>query len=128
MNEVSLVPKTTHVVASTASSKGTEEAILKSDGNVLPDEVLTQETKEAPKAQEASKETLQTEVANVNKYVHSVQRDLHFSVDEDLDRTVIRVVDRDSGELIRQIPDDIFLELARRLKEDGEMNILNALG
>jgi len=60
--------------------------------------------------------------------VQTVQRDLQFKVDEELDRTVIRVVDSDTGELIRQIPDDIFLELARRLKDDGEVNLLNALG
>lgn len=128
MNDVRLVQAAVQPAVSAASSRGTEPAKPKVDGNTLPDKVSNPDAAQAPKAQKVSAEALQHEVAKVNTYVQTVQRDLQFSVDEDLDRTVIRVVDSDSGEVIRQIPDDIFLELARRLKEDGEMNLLNALG
>jgi len=76
----------------------------------------------------STKVELESAVSSINDYVQSVQRDLHFSVDEDAKTTIVRVVDSDSGEVIRQIPDDIFLELARRLNEDGEFNLLNEIG
>jgi len=81
-----------------------------------------------PKAAEKPEVNLDRAVASINDYVQSIQRDLHFSVDEELEKTVIKVVDRDSGELIRQIPEEVFLELARKLKDDGELRLMNALG
>ena len=128
MNEVSITQSVTQAVAGSASSKGQASTAKPHSGNSLPEEASTQDAEKAPKVQQVSVEQLLSEVEEVNKYVQTVQRDLQFSVDKDLDRTVIRVVDSDTGDLIRQIPDDIFLELARRLKDDGEMNMLNALG
>jgi flagellar protein FlaG len=53
---------------------------------------------------------------------------LQFSVDEETERTVIKVIDSESGELIRQIPDEVFLELARKLNDDGGFQLIDALG
>lgn len=129
MNEVRLVQTTApQASVSSASSEGNTSTANAASGNVLPEQAQTQSAKKAPQVQQVSVEELLSEVALVNDFVQTVQRDLQFSVDEELDRTVIRVVDSDTGELIRQIPDDIFLELARRLKDDGEMNLLNVIG
>lgn len=67
-------------------------------------------------------------VAQFNDYVQSVQRDLQFSFDDELGATVVRVIDRRSGELIRQIPNDVALDLARNLKEKMDIQILEASG
>lgn len=128
MNEVRLVQPAAQPSVSSSSSKGQVSTANAASGKSLPEEASTQDVKKAPQVQQVSVEQLKSEVEVVNRFVQTVQRDLQFSVDEELDRTVIRVVDSDTGELIRQIPDDIFLELARRLKDDGEMNLLNALG
>ena len=96
-------------------------------GKELP-EVSQKGTPQASQTPKVSDETLFSELKKVNDYVQSVQRDLQFSVDKESERTVIKVIDSDSGDIIRQIPEDIFLELARRLKQDGEVNLLNALG
>lgn len=129
MNEVRLVQSAVQPsVSSSSSSKGQVSTAKQKDGNTLPEEAQIQRAEKASQVQTVSVDELKSEVAMVNDYVQTVQRDLQFSVDEELDRTVIRVIDSDTGELIRQIPDDIFLELARRLKDEGEMNLLNALG
>jgi flagellar protein FlaG len=47
----------------------------------------------------------------------SIQRRLSFQVDEASGKTVIRVFDRETDELIRQFPPDEILTLSRRLKE-----------
>ena len=67
-------------------------------------------------------------VAQINDYVQHVQRDLLFSVDDELGSTVVKVVDRSSGEVIRQIPNDVTLELARNLKDTQSIQLLEAMG
>ena len=74
-----------------------------------------------PPALEAAMEQLQN-------YVQSMQRSLEFSVDTESNRTVVRVVDTNTGDLIRQLPDQAVLELARRLKTDSDVHLLDALG
>lgn len=67
-------------------------------------------------------------VGSMNDFVQTVKRDLQFSVDKELNQTIIKVVDSNSGKLIRQIPEDVFLELARKVKESGQLNLLHATG
>jgi flagellar protein FlaG len=113
-----------------ASTKGSAEVQEEASGKVLPPSIenkpADEVSKEPKEAQSAEK--LESAVASINDYVQSIQRDLQFTVDKDLNKTVIKVVDGDSGELIRQIPEEVFLDLARKLKEDGELRLVNALG
>ena len=45
-----------------------------------------------------------------------------FAIDKDTERTVIKVVDSETKETIRQIPSDEWLKTAKRLKEFSELN------
>jgi flagellar protein FlaG len=129
MNEVRLQQTAAQPSVSSASSTGNIKVSPQVSGKDLPEKDVQSEA--LAKAQEAPKlasDSLQVEVKKLNEFVQTVQRDLQFSVDEDLDRTVIKVVDSASGDLIRQIPEDVFLELARSLKEDGKVNLLDTLG
>ena len=60
---------------------------------------------------------LRAVVAVVEKRVASMQRSLAFAVDEQTGRTVVTVTDRDTGETIRQIPEEEALALFARLSE-----------
>lgn len=60
---------------------------------------------------------LRNVIQEANQYFQSINRNLEFSVDEDVNRTVVRVVDTDTGELIRQIPSEEMLQLARHMRE-----------
>ncbi len=56
-----------------------------------------------------------------NKVLAEAQRNLQFKVDETTNQVVVSVIDQKSGEVLRQIPSDEVLALAKRLKElDGE--------
>ncbi|MCF7970993.1 MAG: flagellar protein FlaG [Methylococcaceae bacterium] len=56
-----------------------------------------------------------------NKILESVQRNLQFKVDESTQQVVMSIIDRESGETIRQIPSEEVLELAQRMQEtDGK--------
>lgn len=67
---------------------------------------------------------LETAVAQMNEYIQSTQRDLHFNVDETSGHVVVRVLERSTGDLIRQIPNEDFLQLARAAKDDGNVNLI----
>ncbi len=47
------------------------------------------------------------------------QRELVFSRDSDSGRPVLRIVDRDTGEVLRQAPPEYALRLARQLRRGG---------
>jgi flagellar protein FlaG len=55
-------------------------------------------------------------VSRLNDYVQNLRRDLQFRMDEDSNRVIVTVVDSESGEVIRQIPSDEVLAVARSLE------------
>ncbi len=69
---------------------------------------------------------LKEAITRLNEYVQSVQRDLQFNLDESSGKTVIKVLDRNTQEVIRQIPDEFVLKLARNLHQDEPVNLFNA--
>lgn len=138
MNEVTTTSVGSLSVTRTTSLKGSVEAKVENGGG--KDLPLTKELAPVEKAEdskpvdskpvdnEVKKAEIKSAVAAINEFVQSIQRDLHFTVDEELDQTVIKVMDSGSGELIRQIPEEVVLELARKLNDDGEFQLVNALG
>jgi flagellar protein FlaG len=59
-------------------------------------------------------------VSELNSRAQQVQRKLEFRVDEDSGRTIVTVRDKESGEIIRQIPPEEMIEIGQRLKELAE--------
>lgn len=49
-------------------------------------------------------------VARLQDHVQTLHRELHFRVDEVTGQTVVRVVDTDTGDLIRQMPSQEALD------------------
>ncbi len=96
------------------------------DGVSLADKA-TGKAEEQPGDEEGAK-ALELAVETANNFVQTVQRDLHFSIDQESERTVVKVVESSSGDIIRQIPNESFLELARKMKEFGEVSLVNATG
>jgi flagellar protein FlaG len=66
---------------------------------------------------EVPKKSVEAAVEQMKDYAQVMSRQLQFDVDEDSGRTVVRVLDKDSGEMIRQIPSDEILAMARHMKE-----------
>lgn len=52
----------------------------------------------------------------ISTYVESFSTKVSFSIDERTDKPVIRVTDKDTGELIRQIPEQEMLDLLSKLE------------
>ncbi len=66
------------------------------------------------------KKELNNAVRTVSGYVQNITRELNFSIDETLGKTVVTVVDQSTGDVIRQIPSEDMLTLSRNLAEIRE--------
>ena len=68
------------------------------------------------KRQEISREEIDSTVSSLNEAVQQVSRELQFRVDKDSGRTVVTVLDGDTEEVIRQIPSEQVLALAKNIE------------
>jgi flagellar protein FlaG len=64
-----------------------------------------------------SAEELKSAVAAINQAMQQSNRNLEFSVDTDTHRTVVRMVDTSTGELIRQFPSETTLAISRGIDQ-----------
>ena len=78
--------------------------------------VLTTDFIEENKAGKTfKKELVQTSVARLQEILKHVEPRVELSVDNDINQVIFRVVDKESGDLIRQIPPEKVVELDRFL-------------
>ena len=56
-------------------------------------------------------------VQQMNDFISSINKGLSFRVDEESGRDVVTIYEADTGDIIRQIPDEEMLEILRRLRE-----------
>ena len=56
-------------------------------------------------------------IDRLNEQMAANGRDLRFSIDARLDRTIVTVRSSVSGEIVRQIPDDAMLRVARSIED-----------
>ena len=66
---------------------------------------------------ETSEQALDAAVKQLNSYAQSINRNLEFNVDTDSGQTVVKVIDSETDELIRQIPNEEALTIAKQLDE-----------
>ncbi|MCP4492702.1 MAG: flagellar protein FlaG [Gammaproteobacteria bacterium] len=74
------------------------------------------ENREVKQSEQEAAQQLEDSVSQLNELVQSVQRDLRFSIDEFSGDTVIQVLDTKTEEVIRQIPSEEVLALAKNIE------------
>lgn len=62
-------------------------------------------------------ENLQEMVSGLNDLVHELHRELQFSLDDESGEVVIKVIDRETDTVVRQLPPEEVLKLRKRLQE-----------
>jgi flagellar protein FlaG len=62
---------------------------------------------------------LRQAVESLREYVQHVKRHLEFSVDSESGRDIIRVIDSETDEVIREIPPEEAIKMSQRLNESG---------
>jgi flagellar protein FlaG len=68
---------------------------------------------------------LRQAVSQLNDYVQNMQRDLQFSLDQESGTMVVKVIDSKSEKVIRQIPTEETLRLARNIAEHSDETAFN---
>jgi len=99
--------------STTAQVEGRQKVAAQSaalQGKALPPE---------PEKAEVSNEELREIVTQLNESVQQIQRDLLFSVDDSSGRTIVRVVNSETEEVVRQMPTEEVLRISRNLKDQS---------
>ena len=96
---------------------------LPQDGKNLPPE--NNKPGKTENETETSQENIEQAVQRMNDHVQLVKRQLEFKVDENSGRTVITVLDSDTQEVIRQIPNDEALHFAQKLQQGDELELFD---
>ena len=91
---------------------------LPGDGKELPQKAETVEM---------NTDDLEDVVRDLNQHILQIQRELQFSVDKDSGRTVITVMDKETQEVIRQIPGEEALHFARKFQEEANLELFSAV-
>jgi flagellar protein FlaG len=65
--------------------------------------------------EQARREDVESAVKKVNHVIQASARDIEFTVDDSSGETVIKVIDRSTKELIRQIPSKEMLAIAQSI-------------
>jgi flagellar protein FlaG len=71
------------------------------------------------------KEKVTQAVSKLNDYVQNVQRNLQFNIDQESGVMVVKVVEANTDKVIRQIPNEETLRLARNLVEQDDEAVLS---
>lgn len=87
-------------------------------GQNLPKDDQVDETSVAGQEEQSA---LKDAVEQINNYVQNIQRDIQFTMDDSTGETVIKVMDSHTDELVRQIPSEVALNLAKNLQKYGQL-------
>jgi flagellar protein FlaG len=67
--------------------------------------------------QEPSPEQLKSVLDNINRTLRQSNRNLEFSIDEATKRNMVKVVDTETGDVIRQFPSEEALAISRSIDQ-----------
>lgn len=76
-----------------------------------------EELKSSMAGKEGSEEDLRDAVEKVNQYADIQKVSLRLQVEKELQKVIVKVVDKDTDEVIRQIPSEQTIAIAKRLDE-----------
>ena len=62
-------------------------------------------------------EALRTLKEKLEKLSNFFQREAQFIFDKDIDKVIIKIKDKDTGEIIRQIPPEVAVKIAKKVDE-----------
>lgn len=105
-----------------------QQVTEKEDVNVERQAVTDVEKSESISAEDSTNEPISTQqmekvAQQLQDFVGRMNKGLEFHVDEDSGKDVIKVVDKNNGELIKQFPSEEVLTVVARLSEAAGMFI-----
>jgi flagellar protein FlaG len=102
------------VVQPNLSNQTRVQQSVKSDAQVVSQVAATEiKASGVNEAAQPTREVVAKAAAQLQEFVSSMGRNLNFSIDESTGYNVVRVVNPDTGELIRQLPSEELLKISR---------------
>lgn len=89
-----------------------------------PDSKNGDEKESQPQTSPPTKEALEETITKINDFVQSIQRELHFSIDEESGETVVKVVEKATNEVVRQIPAEDIMETLKNLNQNTASGVI----
>lgn len=83
---------------------------------VTPTQSALQESPVFPPVQPVSQEAIAAAVKSANAYTQSVNTSLQFSLDQDSGRTVVKMIDTATDEVLRQLPSEDILAISKSIE------------
>ena len=77
-----------------------------------------------PKSAAPTPAQLQSAVDNINRAMRQSNANLEFSIDQDTKRTVVKVVESGTGQVIRQFPSEDILNIAHAIDQMQQRGLL----
>ena len=104
------------------SSAGSVQDKRQENAGELQSLTSATDEKQAP----SNSELLDT-VAQLNDHMQALKRELQFSIDDESGKVVVKVIDSESDEVIKQIPSEELLAIARYLTEEDQGGLVREL-
>lgn len=106
----------------------TSAALQMQSQNVEKDKVLSSQMENQAKEQDNSdtfknldkkvqNEIIQKSIEDLNKKMSMLNSQLKIEIDEDTGIQVVKIVDKETKEVIRQLPPDVILKIAKYIDE-----------
>ncbi|MCF8196280.1 MAG: flagellar protein FlaG [Polynucleobacter sp.] len=98
------------------------EAVIKTDNNIVS-QIASLEIKkiDVGETSQPSKEAIAKAANDIQNFVKDMGRNLNFSVDEVTGYNVVRVINPETNELVRQLPSEELLKIARNMQDLGSV-------
>lgn len=115
MSATGFVGLTSEKVLAETANKASDVAIKNVGPDTIGAEIKTEQAEKAKQAPPA--EEVEVAVEEMNAFVQSMQRNLSFSIDEQLGQAIISVKDGETDEVIRQIPSEELVVLRKKMDD-----------
>jgi len=121
-NQSNNLPAKTLGTIQNSTAQSTQASIPLSDKDIVS-KVASVEIKLADleKTSRPTKEAIAKAAADIQNFVKDMGRNLAFSIDETTGYNVVRVVNPETNELIRQLPSEELLKIAKNMRDLGNV-------
>lgn len=105
-------------ISSLATATASRAVVVTPSQPAKTSEAAPDQAPQAPlplKPEASNAEQMQMAVAEIRKAVAPVARNLQFSIDKETGKTIVKIVDAETNEVIRQIPGDEVIAIARAI-------------
>lgn len=99
-----------------SSLKEVQQNILQDSAKNL-EKFRNEMRKEAQKTRKISNEEIQKIIEEIKKKLDYLNKYLKIEIDKELEMPVVKIIEKDTNKVIRQIPPEYLLELMKRIDE-----------